>query len=255
MPHFTTGTRQTNNTVAAQPQTKAISLPAVAGGQGVLNFIGGFVNNALNRRFAKNQADIAWNRELEQWHRANEYNSPQAQMARLKAAGLNPNMVYGTGTQAAGQSASSAPSAQTAKYQAQWPKLEVAEKLAQIANIEADTAATLTGEKYTGSKMEGQQSKNIVYAAQAEFATGGLLKQQLLSRIGLQNTQKDLNILKGKLVDAQTQLTSAKVDITKVGLNNSDNVILRVIGNWGAKNPTDAALILSGLIQQLNQFN
>lgn len=38
----------------------------------------------------------AWN--LEQWMRENEYNSPEMQMARLKAAGLNPNLMYGQGT-------------------------------------------------------------------------------------------------------------------------------------------------------------
>jgi hypothetical protein len=34
---------------------------------------------------------------LQDWTMQNEYNSPQAQMQRLKAAGLNPNMVYDKG--------------------------------------------------------------------------------------------------------------------------------------------------------------
>lgn len=33
----------------------------------------------------------------ENWQMENAYNSPKAQMARLKAAGLNPNLVYGSG--------------------------------------------------------------------------------------------------------------------------------------------------------------
>lgn len=37
---------------------------------------------------------------LADWNQQNEYNSPAAQMARLKAAGLNPNLVYGTGASA-----------------------------------------------------------------------------------------------------------------------------------------------------------
>ena len=35
---------------------------------------------------------------LAQWHRENKYNSPIEQMARLKAAGINPNMAYMKGT-------------------------------------------------------------------------------------------------------------------------------------------------------------
>lgn len=42
--------------------------------------------------YARSRADA-----LADWQMQNQYNSPQAQMARLKAAGLNPNMVYGHG--------------------------------------------------------------------------------------------------------------------------------------------------------------
>lgn len=35
---------------------------------------------------------------LDMWHMANKYNSPQAQMARFKEAGLNPHLIYGKGT-------------------------------------------------------------------------------------------------------------------------------------------------------------
>lgn len=36
-----------------------------------------------------------WN--IQQWNRENEYNSPSAQMARMRAAGLNPDMMYSGG--------------------------------------------------------------------------------------------------------------------------------------------------------------
>lgn len=50
---------------------------------------------------------------LDMWNRNNEYNSPTAQMARLKEAGLNPNLVYGNGATATSQGPASAPSAPT----------------------------------------------------------------------------------------------------------------------------------------------
>lgn len=42
------------------------------------------------------QANLAYTRNLEMWAKTNEYNSPREQMARLKAAGLNPNLAYET---------------------------------------------------------------------------------------------------------------------------------------------------------------
>lgn len=42
--------------------------------------------------YAKTKAD-----NIQFWNMQNEYNSPQKQMERLKAAGLNPNMVYDKG--------------------------------------------------------------------------------------------------------------------------------------------------------------
>lgn len=50
-----------------------------------------------NRKFAR---EMYWRERedsLADWNMINAYNSPKAQMARLKEAGLNPNLVYGDG--------------------------------------------------------------------------------------------------------------------------------------------------------------
>lgn len=56
-----------------------------------------------------NKKTMKWNEKmfdkqrqyaLEDWQMMNDYNSPANQMARLKAAGLNPNLVYGHGADA-----------------------------------------------------------------------------------------------------------------------------------------------------------
>lgn len=103
----------------------------------------------------KDMANLAYQRDMEQWNRANLYNAPQAQMGRLKAAGLNPMLVYGSGT-VAGQSAGQSPTMhvpeQNYAYQAkQMPQVDMsfmqqAQNLrlgrAQINNVEANTQAT-----------------------------------------------------------------------------------------------------------------
>lgn len=57
-----------------------------------------------NMEMAKWQNDV----NIANWEMQNEYNLPENQMARLKAAGLNPNLVYGSGTST---TASTVPSA------------------------------------------------------------------------------------------------------------------------------------------------
>lgn len=66
--------------------------------------------NQRAREWQAAQADKqnAWN--LEMWNRQNQYNSPIEQMARLKAAGLNPDLMYSNGN-AAGIGASAHPAA------------------------------------------------------------------------------------------------------------------------------------------------
>ena len=75
----------------------------------IASFVGNIANNAninhqVSEQRKENQANRDWNLNLakqqnqwniEQWNRENEYNSPSAQMARYKAAGLNSDLIYG----------------------------------------------------------------------------------------------------------------------------------------------------------------
>lgn len=78
--------------------------------------------NIQNMQLAKYQNnwqtaenEKAYARSVEMWNMQNAYNAPTAQMSRLRQAGLNPNLVYGSGV--TGNSAGSAPQYQPAKIQ------------------------------------------------------------------------------------------------------------------------------------------
>lgn len=45
----------------------------------------------------KEEAELAYQRQVEMWNRQNAYNTPEAQMNRFKEAGLNPHLIYGQG--------------------------------------------------------------------------------------------------------------------------------------------------------------
>lgn len=79
-----------------------MSATVLAGG---LASLGGSIASGL---FGQNQSSLSFSRQkelmalqnqyaVENWNRENAYNTPKSQMERLKAAGLNPNLVYGSG--------------------------------------------------------------------------------------------------------------------------------------------------------------
>lgn len=62
---------------------------------GIKNVLGQILTTADNRRYGRKQYEQQKRDALEFWHMQNAYNSPEAQMQRYKAAGLNPNLIYG----------------------------------------------------------------------------------------------------------------------------------------------------------------
>lgn len=121
---------------------------AISAGSG---FLGGVISAGANLYEAKKQREWfesmqdkqnQWS--LDMWNRTNEYNSPSAQVERLRSAGLNP-LYYGLD----GSSANGLESAQSLGYErAQFGATEnpvamaydAMVKNAQIANIQANTA-------------------------------------------------------------------------------------------------------------------
>lgn len=99
------------------PAAAAAAIPAVISGVGSL--VGSIFGkkstdsaNKTNIELAKYQND--WN--LAQWNRENEYNLPINQMMRLKEAGLNPNLVYGSGASTLAASSPKAAGASVRPY-------------------------------------------------------------------------------------------------------------------------------------------
>ena len=104
--------------------------------QGVGSLLGGGINalsqssaNRANMRLLERQNQF----NIDQWNRENEYNSPIRQMERLKAAGLNPNLVYGEGV--TGNSSSTVRSATPAPMRATDAGSIVANGAKSVADI------------------------------------------------------------------------------------------------------------------------
>lgn len=79
-------------------------------------------NNQSNQQFQEQQQQEQEAYNTKQWQMQADYNSPGQQVNRLRAAGLNPNLVYGSGSVSGNVAELPAP-APRVDYQAQAPEV------------------------------------------------------------------------------------------------------------------------------------
>lgn len=149
----------------------------------IIGAVGGAVQSLINSNTAKRNTDLQnranqqlaeyqYSKDLEMWNRGNVYNDPSSQMERLKKAGLNPNLVYGSG--ATGNTAGQLPkyNAPTMQYNYTPPVdlpgmigmfQDIQLRNAQVRNIDAQANAKETLTPYQVTKI-GQDNywKNLI---------------------------------------------------------------------------------------------
>lgn len=182
-------------------------------------------------------AEYQYSKNLEMWNRQNEYNTPANQVKRIKAAGLNPALLYGSGSVA--NTASSAPSYQApnlraytnfgdfgASYLSQIPL-----QAAQVRNLDSNSALTdqktKTEIQETGLRMLQKQiavlDKSIKEAQERNAWTDvkyyerlkKLTIRQMSATIGHTMAMRATELLKPDLLKAQTENYHASTDYTK----------------------------------------
>ncbi len=141
--------------------------------------------NQKNRDFAKEMAQYQNSENLAMWNRNNAYNTPSAQVSRMKAAGLNPSLMYAGGSPAVpsvapamsgGNGANGSVGGNFAPFDA----LAASRLQAEIRNIDADT-----------KQKESQAGLNITETEIRQGLKDGMIaKQNMEIRLG--NSQADL---------------------------------------------------------------
>jgi hypothetical protein len=180
---------------------------------GVLGGIGKFVGNALSsnagvsgmfglgsdlitNKGALRRQRLADAENERRWHMQNAYNTPKEQMLRLKDAGLNPNLIYGSGGTNVGNAGAIAPS-KPAPYNIKNPVPLPAMMLeAQIQNIRDDSELKGSQKLLNDSKIPGAKAESNK-------------QMQLLAQSILQ-TQKISETLKAEIGVAIEKLRQAK---------------------------------------------
>lgn len=231
---------------------------------------GGFLQGHFNRKTQKENvnktiaanrelAQYAYKQDLEQWHRQNQYNSPQAQMQRYKEAGLNPNLIYGQGTPG---NASSSPSynAPNEKYEYspfQMPQVDIGSMMqqyqdirlkdAQIDNVKSHTenVAADTAVKFLDRGLKTHELE-VMRPYQA-----GILGNQAIASNKLPD-QKEVELQRARIAQ---RLETMRLEWEKVGLSPQDKVwmrmVMKALPSMGISNDTVRSILGKQLYNQL----
>jgi len=168
-------------------------LPAAAIG-GIISGIGSLGASLLGNSGAKRRQELANKQNIEFWNMQNAYNTPKAQMGRLKDAGLNPNLIYGSNANT-GVAGSIAPS-KASPYNIQNPiPLQAMLLDSQIKNLNANTrdknAQALEREKLLGGKLTNLDLRNQIQTIKNDIA--GKTQNEAINIIKQSSLQANFN--------------------------------------------------------------
>lgn len=187
---------------------------------------------ALQYRYSTALAAQQNQANIDMWNRNNQYNSPLQQMARLKAAGLNPQLAYGTMPQsdAPAMVGGSTPVSQASPLSG--TDLNQAALLnAQKENIEADTANKLKDIDVKGSQITLNSANARLLAKQYDWTDKQLdLADKQIESIDQQNAEsqkrieemtQNIKLLKANTDKSEYEAFSAYVDSLFAQLEHS----------------------------------
>lgn len=275
-----------NNTNSNGQQTQNQNdMSWIAAAAGLL---GGIVNNvgANSRQKKQNEAnrelaEYQWNKNLEMWNMQNEYNNPANQMSRLREAGLNPNMVYGSGS-VAGNTGSSMPQYSAPRMERNWQPIDIGSNLGLYQNFQLKQAQTDNVKETT--KMIAERNKTEQIARALKVSELGIKDEEIKRRRGTtsyfiesakhktaQEAQKAIQaIINTDIKNLERDVKQGEVDRipaknmkavqdalyskyksewAKYGITSSDNAILRVLAKMWFRLGADGAV--QGLDQLL----
>lgn len=163
---------------------------------------------------------------LADWNMMNEYNSPIEQMKRLKAAGLNPNLVYGNGATATSSSQPRASTVLPWSPKAPEMRMDLGQTLATIAGTALTKQNTATA-KSVEDLNRTNAIKSAAETAKIYSETATTDWQRYMSKSLWTNTQEvaqaNLDKLNAEISNIKTN-TSYTLDKNEreIAMNNSN---------------------------------
>lgn len=236
----------------ASSGTPAPSPAGMIGAAGATGLLGMF-DSWLNRRAARRniRAQNQWN--LEQWHRENQYNHPAQQLQRLKEAGLNAQLMYGS-MGSAGNASHVQPSSQEvppfainapAMIDAAGAMQSLRNARAQEQLIEEQRNATEALVFQRNAARQFQDAQRLIWQSRNQRdAESHSLRLQLLANrnAALSASTRYMNARRNQL-KLDTLLKGFDVKLQTYGVTRNDSILLRSIIAGDSLPPSEIRLL------------
>lgn len=197
----------------------------------------GLVGTHMRNEAQRRENELAYQRQKRDMREMNAYNSASAQVARLQAAGLNPNMMYGQSSEGAAGTQADIPRYEPADVQnASSPLGSLGSEMIQsmiglkdLENKTAETAASIalkdmqSYEAFTKGEMNTAEKESILlhnglFEQTAPFELAKIMWQAENEKITHEKIQTDIDTLKKswELTDAQIAKLAADTKLSEV---------------------------------------
>lgn len=187
------------------------------------------LTNQANKQ--ENEQTRAYN--LKMWQMENEYNTPAAQMARYMQAGLNPNLMYGSGSASSGNAGSPSP-ASPVHYQA--PDINLP-SVAAVLNQFQDYQNKEAQRKLIEQQTETEKNKTDITETNAN--TARFINRYNFTQAGNTNVSSIGPIQPGDplwLKQQKLKIAAAESGIglsnELIGLRHSENEMNKQLKEW-----------------------
>lgn len=220
--------------------------------------------NKKSREFAKEMYDLQRGDNISDWNLQNAYNHPAAQMERLKAAGLNPALMYGggPGNMSAGSVSSATPKVsyatppqldlgaiqnsgmnmlQAARFERENDLVKADIELKRNQSIKTLTEAEAVAiDNKTRDEINNRRSTLMHYQAEAQYENANLTftrneAAKIMMEPNRKNALADLALKEAKLNLTPLQAEKLRTDIAKGKLQSEfqkmENEYIKAGGN------------------------
>ena len=207
---------------------------------------GSLLSSVIGNIGAKKREEAARRANVAFWEKQNLYNLPKNQMQRLKEAGLNPNLIYGSSPAGAGGNAGAISPAKAAPYSFENPinsTVQMSLLPLQAGKIQAETANTLKKAGLTdlNTKLLKKNFNSLAelqtYTTASAYQT--LLKDQISTTVADKTQQQKIlsEITKLAILNKDLDIRNSQANIEKFksnladqGITMNDNIIHRLLG-------------------------
>lgn len=205
-----------------------------AAGQGLMSGAAGLIQSRMANKQAqentdktieanKYMAEYAYNKDLEMWNLQNQYNSPEMQMRRLKSAGLNPNLIYGSSS-VVGNVSGSMP-----QYQAPRQEYNYESNIPDVGKIMQDYQQRKVQDAQVD--MLKQQKENANQKLINDALTNSLMKADLKSKLlNIDQFEKTRGYSEEQMRLLNNKTTLELQNMLKTGENLSLETLSRELG-------------------------